>query len=282
MNSVLRILLFLAVLASVGQSLSQQPPPGTPQPPATVDSKTVAARQGELILDSISGLAVQSFSRPMGESMDAVLKWGDAVRAARLDTVGRVVAWLRQHPEDLPGTAILKDKVPKARVLPTQPATPLREEAGKVSLTETGPFGPIPRQVEVRWLEYNTVDFAIDNQGMCLAVRIKTIEVGAPAAKVVPGVAAPPFLGVVTPELKPGDTVVARQDGVRLLLGDKVVVELSKGARINVTAIQGDWIGGSVTLGSEQKRGWVSRDQIEGLPIPSPLKKKESPDTPAE
>ena len=68
-------------------------------------------------------------------------------------------------------------------------------------------------------------------------------------------------------EIKPGDTVIVAQDGVKLMLGDKVVAEVRKGAEIKVTTIKGEWIGGQIEIVGKKETGWLKRSQVM---LPSP------------
>ncbi len=60
--------------------------------------------------------------------------------------------------------------------------------------------------------------------------------------------------------IKPGDTVVVVQDKAQFKLGAKVLAELAKGTEFRVTSVEGEWIGGVITLDGKQEKGWVRRN----------------------
>lgn len=66
----------------------------------------------------------------------------------------------------------------------------------------------------------------------------------------------------VPPVIKPGDTVVVVQDGAKLVMGEEVRAVLPKGAKITVTGVQGDWIGGYVTIADKRLTGWVENRTV--------------------
>lgn len=64
-------------------------------------------------------------------------------------------------------------------------------------------------------------------------------------------------------QIKPGDTVVIAQEGVKLMLGEKVVAELRKGQQMKVAKVKGSWISGVVDLiNGQSENGWVIRKQV--------------------
>jgi len=74
-------------------------------------------------------------------------------------------------------------------------------------------------------------------------------------------VAAQPTVGPAQ-EFKPGDTVLVAQDRTKLMLGEKVLAELPKGTKLEVTTVKGDWIGGKVDLAGKKEVGWVTRSSV--------------------
>jgi outer membrane protein assembly factor BamB len=64
-------------------------------------------------------------------------------------------------------------------------------------------------------------------------------------------------------EIKPGDTLTLT-DATELRAGEKVVAELPKGAEFQVTAIQGDWVGGSATVDGKKVMGWIRKGPLPG------------------
>ncbi len=62
--------------------------------------------------------------------------------------------------------------------------------------------------------------------------------------------------------VKAGDTVAVVQDGTPLKMGAKVLAELKKGTQFRVTAINGDWVGGTVVVGGRGEQGWVRRADV--------------------
>lgn len=63
-------------------------------------------------------------------------------------------------------------------------------------------------------------------------------------------------------QVKPGDTVVTCEDATPVMIGNQTVSELARGTQFQVTAVNGDWIGGAPAARGAQKRGWVKSSQI--------------------
>jgi hypothetical protein len=63
-------------------------------------------------------------------------------------------------------------------------------------------------------------------------------------------------------EIYPGDTVVVVKDGVELGVRDKAAAVLNVGAKIQVTEIRDNWIGGVATVDGKRHTGWVNRNEV--------------------
>lgn len=67
-------------------------------------------------------------------------------------------------------------------------------------------------------------------------------------------------------QIKVGDTVQISHDGVKLLVGSKPVADLAKGATIRVTAVNGEWIGGTTSVAGTPTNGWVKQADVAAMP----------------
>lgn len=92
-------------------------------------------------------------------------------------------------------------------------------------------------------------------------------------------VAAGPDVSI-SAEIKPGDTAVVVSETAKLTVGDKVLVELPRGTRVNVTGIRGNWLGVAVMTGDTDQRGWVRSSEVAPL-APSRSETADASEAPA-
>lgn len=64
--------------------------------------------------------------------------------------------------------------------------------------------------------------------------------------------------------LHTGDEAVVGVESARLMIGDKTIATINKGQRLTVLRVDGPWVGDSVRLGGEEKKGWVQKIELAG------------------
>jgi hypothetical protein len=67
-------------------------------------------------------------------------------------------------------------------------------------------------------------------------------------------------------QIKIGGTVQISRDGVKLMVGSKPVADLTRGATMKVTAVNGDWIGGTTAVAGTPTNGWVKQADVSATP----------------
>ena len=65
-----------------------------------------------------------------------------------------------------------------------------------------------------------------------------------------------------TDQLRPGDKVIVSEEGAKLMMGKEVLAEFKKGATLQVTRVQGNWVGTKVLRGGKIISGWVSARSV--------------------
>ena len=65
-----------------------------------------------------------------------------------------------------------------------------------------------------------------------------------------------------SPSVKSGDSVVVMAEDAALMRGSEAVKVLSKGQRLTVEQVSGDWLGMYVLVDGERKGGWIHLDKV--------------------
>jgi hypothetical protein len=70
--------------------------------------------------------------------------------------------------------------------------------------------------------------------------------------------------------IRGGDVVVVSRSGAPLSVGDQVVATLPAGTRVEVSQLQGDWIGAQVSYSSSPRSGWLPTSDVKKSPVGLP------------
>ncbi len=71
-------------------------------------------------------------------------------------------------------------------------------------------------------------------------------------------------------DLQPGKVAVVAAEKANLMLGQKVIAILDRGARMEITAVEGNWIGGEVVVGRRKRYGWIQKRYLKEAQPASP------------
>lgn len=69
------------------------------------------------------------------------------------------------------------------------------------------------------------------------------------------------------PQFKVGETLSVATENARLMVGSAAVATLARGQHIIVVEVRGPWIGTQISVGGQQKTGWIATADFVSTPI---------------
>jgi hypothetical protein len=70
---------------------------------------------------------------------------------------------------------------------------------------------------------------------------------------------------VVQTTLHKGDKAIVNVEAGKLMIGDETVATISRGQRLTVLKVEGPWVGASIRVGGQDKKGWIRGSELIGL-----------------
>ncbi len=78
-------------------------------------------------------------------------------------------------------------------------------------------------------------------------------------------------------EIKPDDIVEVVSDRAKFKLGRKAVATLDKGRQLQVKWVEDGWVGGKLSIGGEERTGWILREEVKRIKAAPPNERAPAP-----